>query len=75
VFVLKLNIFWNCFRTPIGSFPKKVKITVTIITIDQDKKDDLLRFMKQFLNSGFFLLILVTATGGRPEPELCFLPG
>ena len=23
----------------------------------------------------FFLLILVTAIGGRPEPDLCFLPG
>jgi len=23
----------------------------------------------------FFLLILVMAIGGRPEPELCFLPG
>jgi len=23
----------------------------------------------------FFLLILATAIGGRPKPELCFLPG
>jgi len=23
----------------------------------------------------FFLLILMTASGGRPKPELCFLPG
>jgi len=28
-----------------------------------------------FSNFGVFLLILVTAIGGRPKPELCSLPG
>jgi len=28
-----------------------------------------------YANSRLFLLISVTAIGGRPKPELCFLPG
>jgi len=27
------------------------------------------------LQTTFAMLILVTAIGGRPKPELCFLPG